>query len=53
MLPHISDELEKGERFGMIRLGSRVDLELEGDVVVKVKKGQRVKAGVTTLAVTP
>ena len=55
IIPYVKkgDELEKGERFGMIRLGSRVDLELEGDVVVKVKKGQRVKAGVTTLAVRP
>lgn len=39
------DTLTKGERFGMIRFGSRVDLYLPLEMRLEVKKGQRVKAG--------
>ena len=47
----INDELGKGERIGIIRLGSRVDLYLPIDkIVLKVKKGDRVKAGVDSIA---
>ncbi|MFN3653561.1 MAG: phosphatidylserine decarboxylase [Armatimonadota bacterium] len=42
--------LRKGERIGMIRLGSRVDLYIPSQYPVAVSVGQRVRAGVTTLA---
>jgi phosphatidylserine decarboxylase len=42
-----------GERFGMIRFGSRVDVLLPRDAEVKVKPGDRTVAGETILAVVP
>ena len=45
------DVLETGERCGMIKLGSRVDLYLPNDTVLKVKKGENVKAGLTCIGV--
>ncbi len=39
-----------GERFGMIRFGSRVDVYLPGDVNPLVTRGQRMVAGETVLA---
>lgn len=44
------DFLEKGERFGMIRFGSRTDLLLPKGVVVVVSQGQQVRGGATVLA---
>jgi phosphatidylserine decarboxylase len=45
------DRKTKGERFGMILLGSRVDVLLPRErVEVTVKVGDRVVAGVTTIA---
>jgi phosphatidylserine decarboxylase len=43
-------DLQKGERYGIIRFGSRVDLYLPSDVVVWVCKGQRVVGGETIIA---
>ncbi|MHB8585863.1 MAG: phosphatidylserine decarboxylase [Thermoplasmatota archaeon] len=43
-------KLSKGERFGMIRFGSRVDLLLPDSCVAVVAKGQRVKAGSSMIA---
>jgi phosphatidylserine decarboxylase len=42
--------LARGERYGMIKFGSRVDLYLPPDVEPCVKIGQRVKAGETMMA---
>ncbi len=42
-----------GERMGLIRYGSRVDVFLTFDAKVLVKKGQVVKAGETILATFP
>lgn len=42
-------ELEKGERFGMIRFGSRVDVYLPAGCKVSVKVGDKVRAGSTIL----
>ena len=39
------DQLKRGERFGMIRFGSRVDLFLPENVELKVQLNQKVKAG--------
>lgn len=43
------DKLERGERFGMILLGSKVDVYLPPSVTPTVKVGDRVTAGVTVI----
>ena len=43
-------ELTKGQRFGFIRFGSRVDLYLPPDACPEVVIGDKAKAGVTVLA---
>jgi phosphatidylserine decarboxylase len=45
----IGDRVERGERVGLIKFGSRVDVILPGDAVVGVKKGDRVKGGSSVL----
>ena len=42
--------LAKGERFGMICFGSRVDLYLPPEAEILVKVGDRVKAGSSVVA---
>ncbi len=44
------DRLAAGQRFGMIRFGSRVDVYLPGETSVLVAVGQRAVAGETVLA---
>jgi phosphatidylserine decarboxylase len=44
------DQLNRGQRFGMIRFGSRVDLFLPENVELKVQLNQKVKAGETVIA---
>lgn len=44
------ETLSKGQRYGFIRFGSRVDHYLPVNAKVKVKLGQKVKNTVTTLA---
>lgn len=43
------DELEKGERFGLIRFGSRVDIYFPPDADIQVRLGDKVAAGETVL----
>lgn len=43
------DNVERGQRYGMIRFGSRVDLLLPANVALYITKGQRVYGGVTIL----
>ncbi len=45
------DVLEAGERYGMIKLGSRVDLYMPSDTVIRVKIGEKVKAGISVIGV--
>ena len=45
------DEIQKGERFGMIVLGSRLQVTVPENVRICVKKGQRVRAGETIIGV--
>lgn len=47
------DTLSRGERFGFIRFGSRVDLYLPPDSTVKVAIGDKVYASATLLAELP
>ena len=44
------DEVEKGQRIGMIRFGSRVDTIMPAGVKVIVNEGDGVKAGETVIA---
>ncbi len=44
------DVLEIGEKFGIIKFGSRVDVYLPGDVKLGVEAGQKVVAGRTVIA---
>jgi phosphatidylserine decarboxylase len=46
------DKVEAGERIGLIRFGSRVDLILPARFSVQVRPGQRAVAGVTVVAVS-
>lgn len=46
----VGDELQKGERFGMIRFGSRTEVYLPMDATVTVKIGDRVVGGATVIA---
>ena len=48
-----NDEVQTGHRYGLIRFGSRVDLYLPLEVALKVKVGDKVKAGETILAECP
>jgi len=43
------DKAVKGERFGLIRFGSRVDVFLPADTAIAVEKGQKVRAGETII----
>jgi len=45
--------LERGQRVGMIKFGSRTDVLLPGDAVPRVRTGMRVKGGTTVLAIIP
>jgi phosphatidylserine decarboxylase len=45
------EHLDCGERFGLIRLGSKVDLYLPPSVSLKVKVGDRVRAGESVIGV--
>lgn len=42
-------DVRAGDRFGMIRFGSRVDLFLPLSVEVRIKRGQRIRGGQTVL----
>ena len=46
----VGDQAKQGERMGMIRFGSRVDVFLPLDATVRVKVGDAAFAGVTPLA---
>jgi len=45
------DSIKSGERYGLIRFGSRVDIFLPKDAIIKVKVGDRVKGARDIIAV--
>ncbi len=49
----VGDELKRGERFGMIRFGSRTEVYLPLDAEVLVKVGDHVKGGASVIARLP
>jgi phosphatidylserine decarboxylase len=46
----VNDIIEQGQRIGMIRFGSRVDVTIPHDFEIIVRKGERVLAGKTIIA---
>lgn len=46
----VDDEMLAGEKFGLIKFGSRVDLYLPRDVILQVSEGQVSVAGETVIA---
>jgi len=47
----VDHELKRGERYGMIKFGSRLDVYLPKNAEIKVKLGDKVKAGETIIGV--
>jgi len=44
------DTLKSGDKIGMIKFSSQVDLYMPKSTEIKVKPGDKVKAGITTIA---
>jgi phosphatidylserine decarboxylase len=51
--PKVGDTIARGERVGLIKFGSRVDVVLPADAELRVKVGERVKGGASVLAALP
>jgi phosphatidylserine decarboxylase len=47
---NIGEKVERGERVGLIKFGSRTDILMEPSVEVQVKRGDRVKGGASIIA---
>jgi phosphatidylserine decarboxylase len=48
--PKVGDRLERGQRVGLIKFGSRVDVLFDAAAVLQVKVGDRVRGGSSILA---
>ena len=48
--PKVGDRLERGQRVGLIKFGSRVDVLFSADASLQVKVGDRVRGGTSVLA---
>ena len=49
----VGDQLSRGQRVGLIKFGSRVDIMFDRDAAVRVQVGDRVKGGESVLAMLP
>jgi phosphatidylserine decarboxylase len=49
----VGDRVERGQRMGLIKFGSRVDVLLPAEAELRVKAGDRVKGGSSILGVMP
>jgi phosphatidylserine decarboxylase len=49
----VGDTVVRGERIGLIKFGSRVDVLFDRDAAIRVKLGDRVQGGATVLAALP
>jgi phosphatidylserine decarboxylase len=49
--PKVGDRLQRGQRVGLIKFGSRVDVVLDASAALQVKVGDRVQGGASVLAV--
>ena len=47
------ETLERGQRVGLIKFGSRVDVVIPAEAQLRVKVGERVKGGASVLAAMP
>ncbi|WP_185870896.1 phosphatidylserine decarboxylase family protein [Blattabacterium cuenoti] len=43
--------VKKGEEFGFIKFGSRIDIFIPENSIIKVKKGERVTGGITKISI--
>jgi len=48
--PKVGDRLERGQRVGLIKFGSRVDILFDAAAALQVKVGDRVRGGASILA---
>ncbi len=48
--PKVGDRLKRGQRVGLIKFGSRVDVLLDATATMQVKVGDRVRGGASVLA---
>jgi phosphatidylserine decarboxylase len=48
--PKLGDRLERGQRVGLIKFGSRVDVQFDAAASLQVKVGDRVRGGASVLA---
>jgi phosphatidylserine decarboxylase len=51
--PKVGDPLQRGQRVGLIKFGSRVDVLFDADARLQVKVGDRVRGGSTVVAYLP
>jgi phosphatidylserine decarboxylase len=51
--PREGNAVERGQRVGLIKFGSRVDVVLPAEAVLRVKVGERVRGGASILAAMP
>jgi len=51
--PKVGDKVERGQRIGLIKFGSRVDILFDPSVRVNVKIGDRVQGGASVIAYLP
>ena len=51
--PKVGDRVDRGQRIGLIKFGSRVDVLLDASARVNVKVNDRVKGGASVLAYLP
>jgi len=49
----VGDQVARGQRVGLIKFGSRVDVLIDRDAAIQVKAGDRVRGGATVLAILP
>src|SRR2546429_9254755 len=49
----VGDHVARGERVGLIKFGSRVDVLIDRNAVIQVKVGDRVKGGASVMALLP
>ncbi|MGA9641157.1 MAG: phosphatidylserine decarboxylase family protein [Terriglobales bacterium] len=49
----VGDTVARGQRVGLIKFGSRVDVFFDADAAIQVKPGDHVKGGATVLALLP
>jgi phosphatidylserine decarboxylase len=52
-VPALGSVIERGERVGLIKFGSRVDVILPAEAELRVKPGVRVQGGASVLAAMP